>query len=58
MSKKKWEIYTVVTGGTYAGTVEADTKDEAEELASLCHQCSSEVGDIEAESLIVEEVKS
>ena len=51
MAKKKtWNAYATYSGTKYLGTVEAATKEEAEELAekidthiSLCHQCAHQV---------------
>jgi len=53
-AKKRWEIYGTVTGGKYCGTIEADSKEEAEEIAwsnlskqldldvDLCYRCSGQ----------------
>ena len=57
----KYEVYGVVRASKYLGTVEADTKEEAEEKAwsdldayvSLCHQCSSEAEEAEISELVI-----
>ena len=65
MPKKKWAIYGTVTGGKYLGTIEAATKEEAEELAwdgkkvplyvSFCHQCAGECENAEITEVMAEE---
>jgi len=60
----KWEIYGLIRGSKYLGTVEAETEEEAKrkaykELAeelyvSVCHQCSNEVGEVEIDELHAE----
>jgi hypothetical protein len=66
MSDKKFDVYGVVTGGKYLGVFEAETPEEAAELAmesdegghiSLCHQCASECEDGIVESATACEVK-
>ena len=58
----KYDISARVVGSKYIGEFEADTKEEAIELAwkkawvSLCHQCSSECEDAEIEDLYADEV--
>jgi hypothetical protein len=60
---KTWACYGIVTGSKYLGTVEAETKEEAEEKAlelestyiDLCHQCASECEDAEVHDIQVEE---
>ena len=62
---KKWEVCGVVSGTKYIGTVEAETKEEAEEKAfeldeafvSLCNQCSRECEDPEIHKVVLEEIK-
>lgn len=57
-----WRVAATVTGSTYLGEVEADTREEAEakawsELAaapSFCHQCSSGCEDPEITEIVVE----
>lgn len=62
----KFNIYGIATISKHVGTVEADTKEEAEEKAwkelanemhiSICHQCSRGMGDTpDIHSLEVEE---
>lgn len=49
---KRWEGNAILTSGQYLGTVEAETKEEAQALfwgragVSLCHHCSGEMGDV------------
>ena len=58
----KWEVFGIVRGSKYLGTVEAETEEEAQEkglrldscYVSLCHQCSGECEDPEIESVSVE----
>lgn len=60
---KKWHIYGAVGATKYLGVVEAETKEDAEEkgmnlpeaYVSVCHHCSSEVGDPEIQSVTAEE---
>lgn len=57
----------IVTGSviatTYIGEYEAETKEEAEEMAwndagvSVCHQCARDVEEPEINELYIEEVK-
>lgn len=64
MSKKTWNCYGVVKGSKHLGKVEAETKEEAEDLAmkldaaqvSLCHQCADECEDPQVDDVVVEEV--
>lgn len=65
--KKKFSIFGTVTGGKYCGTIEADSKEEAEEIAwanmskqldldvNLCHQCNGECENAEITELTAEE---
>lgn len=47
----KYSVYGIVTASKYLGEFEAESEDEAKEMASesdnnhicLCHQCSSEL---------------
>ena len=58
----KWSAYGVVTGTKYIGTFEAETQEEAEEMAlnsprasvSVCYQCSDEVGDSEIAEVVMQ----
>jgi len=50
----KWDVYGEVRGNKYLGQYEADTKEQAEEMAlkkngdvAFCHQCSGECEDAE-----------
>ncbi|GKV69839.1 hypothetical protein NCCP2716_27580 [Sporosarcina sp. NCCP-2716] len=60
----KYSIYGVVIGTKYIGEFEADSKEEAEEMAwehdnasvSLCHHCAGkEIDEPEIDRLVVEE---
>lgn len=51
----KYRVYATVTGSKYIGEFEANSKEEAEEMASesvgcdvvsLCHECSGEVDEL------------
>lgn len=59
----KFSVFGVVSATKYIGEYEAETKEEAEQMAwddayvSICHQCSSEVEDPEITELIVEEIE-
>lgn len=63
--KKKFDVYGTVTGGKYLGTVEAESAEEALDIAyegkkvslsvDLCHQCASECENAEVSNLTVEE---
>jgi len=56
-------VHGLVVGTKYLGEVEAESRDEAEELAwkkfrpsvSLCHACSHQVEDPEINELVIEE---
>lgn len=60
---KKWTVTGVVTGSKYLGTYEAETAEEAIEMAleseaascSVCHQCSSQVEDPQIERAVASE---
>jgi hypothetical protein len=62
---KKYRVYATFTASKYLGEFEAETKEQAEEMASesdanyasLCHQCSNEVelNDSAASEFYVEE---
>jgi len=58
----KYRVYGTVMGGKFLGEYEADTKEEAEEMAwenadvSLCHQCSCECDDPQVTEITTEEV--
>lgn len=55
--KKTWTVTAVVVGSKYIGKYEAETGEDAIEMASadadvrLCHQCSDECEDATIESL-------
>ena len=59
----KWNITGAVRGSKYLGIFEAETKEQAIEMAlnsdechvSLCHQCSSECEDPEIDEVFAEE---
>ena len=50
---RKYKVYGIVTGSKYIGEFEAESPEEAQELAaesdkvyvSICHQCSDECDD-------------
>jgi hypothetical protein len=61
---KKWSVTATVTGSKFLGIFEAETKEEAEQMAeesesgsiSLCNQCSDKcedpmINDVEAEEV-------
>ena len=61
----KWRVTAGLVGGFYVGEVEADAKEEAEELGgqladatgapSLCHHCGSRIDALElGEEIFVE----
>lgn len=60
--KKKWSVTGVVVGSKYLGVFEAETKEEAEQMAlesekaycSLCHQCTDECEDPEIDRCVAE----
>ncbi|MHA6530211.1 hypothetical protein [Paenibacillus sp. BAC0078] len=60
----KFRIYGRVIATKYIGEFEAESKEQAEEMAwksdeayvSLCHQCSGEAEDPEIHELEIEEV--
>lgn len=60
--KKKYLVYGVITATTYIGEYEANSKEEAKEMAwndasvSVCHQCSKNIEEPEIEKLVVEEI--
>jgi hypothetical protein len=61
-NKKVYHCYAATVGTKYLGEVKANSEKEAIELAEklescdvgLCHQCSSECGQIEIDEIIVE----
>lgn len=63
-SKKRWAVSGVVVGSKYLGEFEANTAEEAVEMAlngptayvSLCHQCASECEDPEITDAIASEI--
>ena len=56
----KWAVFGKVVGSKYIGSYEAETAEEAIELAqkdayvSLCHQCSGECEDPEVDEMVAE----
>lgn len=64
---KKYTVYGIMTASTVVGEYEAESKEEAEEMANndpdadwtpcLCHQCSSQVELGDAHSVQVEEIE-
>lgn len=61
-AKKKWSVIGAVHASKYLGTVEAETREEAEALAekldqgvSMCHQCATECEDPEIVGLMIDE---
>ncbi len=59
----KYRVYGKITASKYLGEYEADSADEAEEMAidehgsiTLCHQCSGECADPEIHECDVEEI--
>ena len=61
---KKYRAYGIVTGSKYLGEYEADSPEEAEEMALnksnvfLCHQCADECEDPEIHEVTVELVEN
>lgn len=57
----KYHVYAKVVGTKYIGDYEADSEEQAEEMAgkdayvSLCHQCSSECESPEIDGFVIEE---
>lgn len=58
---KRWNVYGRVVGSKFLGTVEAQTEEEAIELAmrtaghvGLCHQCAEQCEDAEIEDATAE----
>lgn len=60
----KYRVYAVVTASKYMGKFEAESKEDAEQMAwesdeayiSVCHQCAREVDGAEIDRMEVEEV--
>ncbi len=61
----KYAVFIVATASKFVGEFEADSEEEARDMAeengeayfSLCHQCASiDIGDIER--MVVEEIKT
>lgn len=57
----KWRVNGTVTGGKYLGTYEAETAEQAEEMAmeaegtiTFCHECSKNLGDFEITKALAE----
>lgn len=60
----KYRVYGAVTGSKYLGEYEADSPEEAEEMAlnkeghvCFCHQCSDQCEDPEVTDINVEVIK-
>lgn len=61
----KFRVYGVIRATKYIGEFEAESKEQAEQMAwdsdegyvSVCHQCSREVEDPEIERMEVEQVR-
>lgn len=56
---KVWNVYAQISGGQFIGQVEADTKEQAQELAdklevdtSLCWSCAAKIEDPEVTEII------
>jgi hypothetical protein len=64
---KKWAVYAKVTGSRYIGKFEADTEQEAIDeannksprcgIATVCHQCSDVIEEIEVEADCADEIE-
>lgn len=60
MSKRRWSVSGAVVGGTFVGDYEAETGQEAIEMArgdadvSICRQCSGNISDLTVERLVAE----
>lgn len=58
---KRWDVHALVVGGKFIGTFEAETAQQAEEMAwrdagvYLCHQCARECDDAQIDKLEVTE---
>ncbi|UUZ85641.1 hypothetical protein LJK88_20350 [Paenibacillus sp. P26] len=60
----KYRVYAVVTATKYMGEFEAESKEEAEQMAwesdkayvSVCHQCARNVDSPEIDRMEVEEI--
>lgn len=57
----KWDVYGKVSATKYLGQFEAETAEDAEQMAmeanghvAVCHQCANEVSDPEIHECIVE----
>lgn len=61
---KRWSVTGTVVGSTWVGIYEAETAEEAIELAqpdvsvSVCHQCARKISDPEVEDFHAEEIES
>ena len=63
---KTWSVHGQVSAGRFVGTVEAETKEEAEKAAwkeldmgvYLCHQCADQAEDAAVTEIVVEEDKA
>lgn len=59
----RFYAYGTVVGNQFIGAFEADTVEEAEEMAwdqagvSVCHQCSQQVEDAEISKIIMEKAE-
>lgn len=61
---KRWRVYGIVTGSKFLGEYEAETADQAEDMAlrengsvHLCHQCDAECDDAQIYEVEVVEVE-
>jgi hypothetical protein len=57
----KWSVYGAIYATKFLGTFEAETAEQAEQIAmeqnggvSICHQCSGEISDPDIDHCIVE----
>lgn len=61
--KTRWRVHASVVGTKYLGEFDADTEEEAIEMAirangyvSICHQCASECEDPEIDEVTAEQI--
>lgn len=61
---KRWNVYAAVHASAYLGEYEAETEDDAIEMAlneasvSVCHYCAKKIQDPEIGEATAEEIKS